>query len=44
MLTELWADLQDMWRKAVPLERGLFIVIAPIYTLAFVLAYLFGEE
>lgn len=44
MWRELKADLREMWWGALPLERPLLALFVPIYCLAFVLAYVFGED
>jgi len=44
MFKDLGRDIRDMWQCTTPLERVVVVLFVPIYCVAFILAYAFGED
>jgi hypothetical protein len=44
MWRDLAEDVREMWQCTTPLERVGVVLFVPIYAVAFVLAYVFGED
>lgn len=42
-VADLCADVRELWRQALPLERVLLVVWVPIYSVAYLLACFLGE-